>query len=311
MTWMPNVWTHIVFGERTAAKAGYQWPSEDVKPFFRLGAQGPDLFFYHQFWPWKKNKPVEEIGGKIHQESCGPFLVDMIRYGHRHSSDFYLQAYILGFLTHHVLDRNAHPYIIYRSGEKDHKHQRLEVIIDTLLMDEQRGIKTWKTPVYKEIDVGRPLYEPIQKMLEELIWEFFPGNAENLPPQFVDQSYQDMLRALKILFDPIGWKNKAFKTQVSPFSYQKVTINNDYFNREHQAWYHPSDEEEKHEESFDDLLKQAEEEGIRILSAVLDYWQSGVEQSYFGIEKELGNLTYDTGKDCSQNWEPYFFDPII
>ncbi|HET7657626.1 MAG TPA: zinc dependent phospholipase C family protein [Bacillales bacterium] len=308
---MPNVWTHIIFGEMAAEKAGYLLPSEDVKPFFRLGTQGPDLFFYHNFWPWVKDKPVEMLGSEIHSKSCGPFLMEMIRYGLRHSSDFYLQAYILGFLTHHVLDRNAHPYIIYRSGDKDHKHQTLEVTIDTLLMEELRGLKTWKTPVYKEIDVGHPLYEPIQIMLDELVLKFFPEHAESLPAHYADKSYQDMLKALKILFDPIGWKNKAFKSQISPYSYQKITVEKDYLNRQHNVWYHPSDESEQHEESFDDLLRMAEAEGVRILSAVLDYWKGGLEYGYEGIEKELGNLTYDTGKDCNEKWDIYYFDPII
>ncbi|HEX6923658.1 MAG TPA: zinc dependent phospholipase C family protein [Bacillales bacterium] len=308
---MPNVWTHIYFGEDVADKSSYSVPSEDVKSYFRLGAQGPDPFFYHNFWPWKKEKKVAEIGGKIHRDSCGAFLMEMIRHGFRKSSDFYLQAYILGFLTHHILDRNAHPYIIYRSGNEDHKHQRLECIIDTLLMEELRGIKTWKTPVYEEIDIGRHLYPPIQDMLTVLIEKFYPETASTMPANYIDDAYQDMLKALKVLFDPLGWKNKAFKNQMSAFSYQKVIDDNDYLNREHQTWFHPADNSEKHNESFDDLLKNAEREGIRILTAVLDYWNNGQEHSCEGIEKELQNLAYDTGKDCTLSIENQYFDPIL
>ncbi|HET7580442.1 MAG TPA: zinc dependent phospholipase C family protein [Bacillales bacterium] len=308
---MPNVWTHIYFGEDVAEKSGYSVPSEDVKPYFRLGAQGPDPFFYHNFWPWKKEKPVAGIGGKIHRESCGPFLMEMIQYGAEHSSDLYLQAYILGFLTHHILDRNAHPYIIYCSGNKDHKHQRLEVIIDTLLMKELKGLKTWKTPVYEQINVGKHLYAPVRDMLRVLIERFFPEDAALMPSNYIDDSYRDMIKALKALFDPLGWKNKAFEKQVSAFSYQKVEDDNDYLNRERRNWYHPADDHEEHNESFDDLLKNAEQEGIRILTAVLDYWNNGQEHSCEGIQKELKNLAYDTGKDCTLPLKIRYFDPIL
>lgn len=308
---MPNVWTHIYFGEDVAEKAGYSFPSDDVKPYFRLGTQGPDPFFYHNFWPWKKEKPVAKIGSKIHGESCGPFLMEMIQYGFRQSSDFYLQAYILGFVTHHILDRNAHPYIIYRSGNEDHKHQRLEVIIDTLLMEELRGVKTWKTPVYKKIDIGKHLYEPIEEMLTVMIEEFFPKVAREMPTNYVDQSYQDMIKALRALYDPVGWKNKYFKNQVSAFSYRKVTDEKDYLNRKRTIWYHPTDSSEIHNESFEDLLNVAEREGVRIVSAILDYWNNREEHSYEGIKKEIGNFAYDTGKDCTLEIENQYFDPIL
>lgn len=309
---MPNVWTHIYFGETVAEKAGYLIPSEDVKPYFRLGTQGPDPFFYHRFWPWIKEKPVETIGRKIHTESCGPFLMEMIRYGGgAHPGNFYVQAYILGFVTHHILDRNTHPYIIHRSGNEDNKHQRLEVIIDTLLMEELRGIKTWKTPVYQQIDVGKPLYEPIKDMLETLIAKFFPKTVANMPKRYVEDSYRDMLKALKLLYDPFGWKNKYFANQVSAFSYQKVTDNKDFLNRRRTQWLHPANKNEIHHESFDDLLRKAEDEGIRILRAILDYWNNGQEQNCKGIEKELGNLAYDTGKDCTLPLENRYFAPIL
>lgn len=306
---MPNVWTHILFAEDVADKVGYEVPSDDIKPFLRLGAQGPDPFFYHRFWPWKKDKPVAAIGHKIHNESCGPFLIAMIESG-RQTSDFYLQAYILGFVTHHILDRNAHPYINYRSGKKDHKHQRLEVLIDTLLMEELRGIKTWKTPVYKKIDIGKHLYPPIEQMLETLISRFFPQTAKDMPPHYVDESYQDLLKALKALFDPIGWKNKYLHEQVSPYSYQKASDDRDFLNRNHAVWRHPTNDHETHDESFDELLKQAESEGIRILTAILHYWNHG-EELYVAIEKELGNISYSTGKDCTLDVENQYFDPIL
>ncbi|MEX2103927.1 MAG: zinc dependent phospholipase C family protein [Bacilli bacterium] len=131
---MPNVWTHIQFGRKVVDQIGFS-TDLDLKPFFQLGTQGPDPFFYHNFWPWKKDKSVSAIGSAIHYRSCGAFLMDMIDYGKCQPKNNKLRAYILGFMTHHILDRNAHPYIIYRSGNEGTKHTKLETIIDTLIRD--------------------------------------------------------------------------------------------------------------------------------------------------------------------------------
>ena len=306
---MPNVWTHIIFGEKVANEVGYDI-SEDVKPYFRLGAQGPDPFFYHNFWPWKK-KPVTEIGEKIHYEQCGSFLMKMIDYAREHPNDKKLQAYIIGFLTHHILDRNTHPYIIYRSGNEGNKHQKLEIIIDTLLMKQLHEVDTWKTPVYKEIFIGKKLYEPIGDMLSHLIDSFFPKTAGKMPNNYIEQAYRDMINALKILYDPNGWKNKFLKEHISPFSYQKQVDDRDYLNLEGTTWLHPTIETEQYNQTFFQLLDQAEDEGMTILTTTQKYWNHGDKNTYQSLKEKLGNLSYDTGKDCTLSLINLHFEPIL
>jgi hypothetical protein len=308
---MPNVWTHIVFGEKVVKEAGFSDLSDELKPYLRLGAQGPDPFFYHYFWPWYKKKPVTEVGQKIHYEECGPFLMEMIRYGKEHTHDTKLTAYILGFITHHILDRNTHPYIIYRSGNEGNRHQKLEIIIDTLLMKQWHGIETWKTPVYKQIDVGKQLYPSIHDMLKHLIESFFPGTANRMPAHFIEKSYQDMVLALRVLHDPHGWKNKLLKEKVAPFSYQKSWEDKDYLNLNRVAWLHPADDTEQSHKTFYELFYQAEREGFYILSHVKEYWSSGNAGVFHNLKELVGNRSYDTGKDCSLGLANCHFDPIL
>lgn len=305
---MPNVWTHIHFGETAAKRIGYT-PPPGNENYFKLGTQGPDPFFYHRFWPWLNEKPVSEVGGNIHYRECGPFLTKLIRCGNE--SDPLLQAYILGFVTHHLLDRNAHPYINYRSGNEGNKHQKLEMIIDTLLMEKWRGLRTWKTPVYKEIFVGTSLYKPVQDTLEDLIKTFFPETAAQMPVNYINQSYRDMIKALRLLYDPRGWKNNLLRQYVSSFSYQKVTDNADFLNNNRKEWLHPVDQEEKRHESFVDLYDNAIQEGDMILPAILDYWTEPSQEKLNDIKEKLGNLSYDTGKDCTRSVTNQYFEPIL
>ena len=91
----------------------------------------------------------------MHTKNCGPFLQDMLRQVQGRGLYNPAVVYVLGFITHHILDRNMHPYVFYKSGFKKWDHQRFEIIMDTLIVKRKRGIQTWKTPVWKEIYVGR------------------------------------------------------------------------------------------------------------------------------------------------------------
>ncbi|MBE3555121.1 MAG: zinc dependent phospholipase C family protein [Thermicanus sp.] len=307
---MPNIWTHIHFGETLLRKTGKIPYPEEVKPYFRLGTQGPDPFFYHNFWPWK-TKTVAEIGNKIHHEQCGPFLLEMIRYGKQYKGDEKLKAYILGFITHHLLDRNTHPYIIYRSGNEGKRHSKLEIIIDTLLMKEFRGMDTWKTPVYKEIYIGQELYPPITEMLSKLITYFFPETARQMPRGYVSDSYRHMICAWKILYDPTGIKHLLLREWVSPFSHHKNVGEKDYLNRSRTPWLHPANDHERSSATFFDLLSQAEQEGLIILPLILEYWEDEREGYPEPLIEAIGNRSYDTGKDCTLPLQNRHFDPIL
>jgi hypothetical protein len=305
---MPNVWTHILYGEKLLQEANVSFNHEEIQ-LFKLGTQGPDPFFYHNYLPWKKT-PVAEVGLKLHYEHCGPVLLDLIQVAK--DSDPKVKAYVLGFVTHHLLDRNTHPYIHYKAGYKGNDHQKLEIIIDTLLMKEERNLETWNTPVYKEIDVGKQLYNPIEKMLATVIKKYYPTTAKKMPKDYVGQSYKHMKQALKILFDPIGWKTKVLKEKVSSFTYQKDFIEKDYLNKEKNTWYHPATKEEESTESFYELFNKAEEEGKQILPTIIAFWNSeNSEENLDQLKRLLANISYDTGKDVALNLENKYSDRIL
>ncbi|TCS84194.1 zinc dependent phospholipase C family protein [Tepidibacillus fermentans] len=107
---MPNDWTHLLFWERVAAQSGIYFSSQQKE--FQLGTQGPDHFFYYYLWPWKKkDRSVIEIGTQIHKEHCGKFLLHTIDYLKENPNPI-LKAYVYGFISHHILDRNPYIFIV-------------------------------------------------------------------------------------------------------------------------------------------------------------------------------------------------------
>ncbi|MEI5908961.1 zinc dependent phospholipase C family protein [Bacillus spongiae] len=306
---MPNIWTHIVFAERLLEEVPLITFNNKEKSYYRYGSQGPDPFFYHRFWPWKKSE-VPQIGLNIHYQHCGPFLMDMIKEG-RETNDLNVRAYILGFITHHILDRKTHPYIIFRSGEEGYKHQLLETTIDTLMVKRERNLDTWNHPAYEQIEVGENILFPIEDLLTRLIQKYFPDSIKLAPTRFVNESYQDMIKAFKFFHDPSGLKNKLLFGKIKPFSHRKRFPNKDYLNEKKQEWLHPTNEQEKKSSSFIELYEDALHEGKEIFHLLEEYWIQNDPHVFSLIKQKIGNFSYDTGKDSTTREELQFFDPIV
>ncbi len=304
---MPNVWTHIIFAEDLCKKIGREDLLETSAPLLNYGAQGPDPFFYHHFWPLAKDQQVSEAGMKLHTEQCGPFLLNMIKKGRTMENQ--VQAFILGYVSHHSLDRNTHPYIHYRAGYEKNKHQKLEVNIDTLMLKKHRGLDSWKSPAYKKFSLQLKK-KPIAHLLESLIDEYYPEMSSSFPRHYILQSYRDMKQAQTILFDPWGWKNKVLGSMVSSFSHQPLSDEKDYLNEQKNLWRHPATNEAIRL-SFLELYERAFSEAAELFSMILDYWDRDESYLLHNIEEILGNISYDTGLPLSLNYTNVYSDPIV
>ncbi|HLQ71916.1 MAG TPA: hypothetical protein VK142_08940, partial [Bacillota bacterium] len=223
-------------------------------------------------------------------------------------SHLIIQAYVFGYITHHILDRNAHPYIHYKAGYSGNNHQKLEVFIDTIMMEKFHHLKTWKVPVHKEINVGFSINKDIVDLLHQTIKTHFPKVSFDTTA-YIQKAYKDMKRALKILSDPYGWKNKILKSLVSAYSHRPIKDDIDYLNMQHTTWHHPATNEAC-TKSFVDLYNQGRVEGITILTEVLKYWYHGQDNRTV-IKDLLGNVSYDTGKPLSLNLKNKYSYPIV
>ncbi|MDC3413553.1 zinc dependent phospholipase C family protein [Aquibacillus sp. 3ASR75-11] len=302
---MPNVWTHILFCEDMLEVIDTPPQHAQQEPFLNIGAQGPDPFFYYNFWPWKQGKLAHEIGSALHTYRCGDFLMDLIR-GAK-DADVSTKAYVFGFVTHHVLDRNAHPFIHYHAGYEKNKHQKLEIIIDTVILERFRKLKTWKAPVYKEIDAGSFLHQGITDLLHHVIKKHYPFQLDNT---YIQKAYRDMKLALKVLYDPYGWKNTFFAPVISSFSHQSIKDDVDYLNESHHTWYHPATNEPSNK-SFLDIYECARAEGQVIMSELLYYWHKPSTQSEEKLRKLIQNISYDTGKPVELELKLQYCEPIV
>lgn len=278
---------------------------------FSLGCQGPDFLFYHNFLPWKKDKKLNELGSLMHKDACGPFLLDLVRQVQGRGLYNPAVLYVLGFLTHHVLDRNLHPYVFYKSGFKKWDHQRFEIIMDTLYAKHERDILTWHTPVWKEIYVGDKFPLGIVPTLTAATAKHYPSIAVQMSDSDWDDAYRDMIRAQRLFHDPHGIKRILTLGQISPFVYTKHPTPRDYFNESKSTWNCPTNPNDIYTYSVWELLETAMEDALLVLQAAIQVLQSGAERDYDILREVIGNRSYETGKNCELNLPITFVQPIL
>ncbi|MFC5452997.1 zinc dependent phospholipase C family protein [Paenibacillus aestuarii] len=309
---MPNIWTHLIFGQELLTHMGHTNVMNDkqLKHVLSLGCQGPDFLFYHNFLPWKKDKKLSTLGSSMHTDACGPFLLDLVRQVQGRGLYNPAVLYVLGFLTHHILDRNMHPYVFYKSGFKKWNHQRFEVIMDTIVLKRKRGLSTWETPVWKEIYVGEAFPLGIVPALSRSASKHYPVAAD-LSENDWNDAYRDMIRAQKLFHDPSGIKRLLTLGQIAPFVYTKKPAPLDYMNEAKAVWNCPTSLAETYTYSVWDLWDIALEDGLTVLHAAIRALQSGKDADFAAFSHVLGNRSYETGKPCGEGHEIVHVQPII
>lgn len=109
---MPALITHHLFGEESLNRLpdGIV-TSDDERAAFLLANQGPDPFFFRFRTP--HSSACMELGRVMHRSRMSAAfaaLRDGVEHLQKHDARVG-RAWVLGLLSHYVLDRNAHPFV--------------------------------------------------------------------------------------------------------------------------------------------------------------------------------------------------------
>lgn len=312
---VPDLWTHIIYGNEIMGRITDSAWRELVarrQAWFDLGCQGPDLFFYYNFWPWKKGTAVGEL---LHHGQTTRFFMTTLRYARDYEGPDCdgLRAYLLGFLCHFAVDVSTHPYIHHISGipDPDHpelvgNHKRIEAAIDVLLAREKSGLEPHDTPVRDRLWLGPELPTTLSRFYQAVLPEVLPAGAAGPElPRLASKSYSDMMKALALFHDPLDRKRCLLglldpllrrQVRVSVFFYPwQVDAREDLLNEGRAQWCHPQEPETVSRASLRDLLDQAVHLGTTMVEAAIAYWSG--EANANRLRQAIPNLSYSTARD--------------
>ena len=108
---MPALVSHHLFAESSLKQAApHLANAAAAAPMaFRWGAQGPDIFFYHQ--PLYENH-ISRTGHLVHEERVARMFSELTAECARLNTPEAM-AYVLGYCCHYTLDRIVHPFVTY------------------------------------------------------------------------------------------------------------------------------------------------------------------------------------------------------
>jgi hypothetical protein len=260
--------------------------SREYRAAFFLGCQGPDIFYHNQ-----RTRPVAlEYGTLLHRRGYGLFSAimlkmglpdpppdaDDIRMGRREKGINALGAYSLGFMTHAVLDRFCHPYIVYKSQYPDSEggnaaerkagragrprnppeqgllgrggHPFFERILDALMLRRLRGqdISSWDQDILAGILESPPL--GLKELLCRALTAAFPERAgtdrklvQRIDNAFLDAAFFYRLtapRRTSLRHAPAS--GPAMDSGLLIYLYpEDLPGDIDFLNLDHRAWFDP------------------------------------------------------------------------
>lgn len=130
---MPTTYTHYRFGQDVYKRLPLNIrKSIDESPdLYNIGVHGPDILFYYH--PLSKNE-ITQRGNAMHDESAIAFFErcrTRLKRNFRASKSL---AYVLGFMTHFMLDSECHPFVGKWIEESGVSHLEIEMEFDRMLL---------------------------------------------------------------------------------------------------------------------------------------------------------------------------------
>lgn len=311
---MPAQFAHILSGEealRAADPAFAQAVLSDRErgAWFRLGCQGPDLFYHNQ-----RTMPSGlHYGSLAHRRNYGLLVEGALRelLGHEGGREGAMggpaaggsgafdaaQAWLLGFACHAALDRALHPYVVYRAGwalpgrpETEafrSAHAFLERLLDLGLLAATRGQEA------AAFGLGAALPRPdapdfreaaaaVRALLSAGLREAFPRAAggDALLGSRIANALEDGLGFLRAT-DPAHTRGagpeflrrqaeQAGPRQIALLYPDEIPAGLDFMNRRRETWLHPAGDGRSSDEGVLELFSRGTEEARRALAALLE-----------------------------------------
>jgi hypothetical protein len=330
---MPAQILHALFGEDVTAEIyrrigprfgivadkALEKINREYRAAFFLGCQGPDIFYHN-----RRTRPVAlEYGGLLHRRGYGlisALLLKMglpdpppdeedIRMGRREKGINALGVYSLGFMTHAVLDRFCHPYIVYKSQDLAPAsllgrgaHPFFERILDVLMLRFLRGREplSWDQ---EGILTGILEHPPpgLKEMLCRALTAGFPERAgkDRKLVQRIDSAFFDAAHFYRLTAPqrtrPCGSGAPGMKIDPGVLIYlypEHLPSGIDFLNMDHGPWYDPGEppgpgKEPPDTRSFPDIYAQAVGAAADSLApCITQYLLSGV----FPIREAAGSI---------------------
>jgi len=330
---MPSQLLHTLFGEDVIAgiyrRMENRFGIEAAKTLeavqntwknvFALGCQGPDIF-YHS----RRRRPVGlEYGTLLHRRGIGLFVAELLDMAFPASQAKVIDergVYALGFMTHAVLDRAAHPFIVYKtyvppkygSISYAQAHAFFERIIDVRMLKIVRGLElsSWNQErMLAETCANPPPH--VKELLAQALIRTFPERAgkDGQLQRRIENTFHDsavfyrLTAPVNVPREILEVPPAAHKNHLVYIYPEELPEQVDFLNLEKRPWFYPAGEKREDTRSFPEMYAEAVEKAVDSFAGIISRY---LEQGFFPKEAlalAVGNgglsIVDDAGFPCS------------
>lgn len=284
---MPDFWTHIMCGDMILQQMGDESFKKLIKAnrkYFNFGCQGPDFFFYNNFWPWLRDKTGPKAGNILHEKKTKALIVEMAHYLKScNEAGFPLAiGYLSGFMAHYVIDKRTHPFI-YERTSTNAQHKLFELKMDAVLIKKYWDKEVHKLSPVTAIDIGSDLNNSIVECYSTVFYKIYNIKVSR---DTINESYRDMKKAMSILYSP--FRVKKYLCQLLDI-FLPVNVSLFFYESSPDENFLSADEFDE----FEKLLSYGVLEGSRLVNKLKMYFSGQIPLDDFA--SGLNNISF-TGK---------------
>ena len=285
----------------------------DQKELLKTSAQSMDTLFFYNITKFNKGKRIRDFGDYFHDHDTYLFFETLINYikynGYGQKPD--VMAYLYGMLSHYVLDSNLHPFIVYKTGDKNMLHPEVESYFDNYLIKLKEQAVPWKFKCHNFCFNTKKLSPTLKEVINFTYKETFDINNMS---KFYLKAIKDMKSFYKIFrYDPTGIKYKFYNLvdficpksfrRKSPLSYH-LKMNESYYNLDHKTWYNPTTKKIKSNKSILDIYVTSLHECVNLINNINEY----IYNDKGNLKDILKNVSYLTGRETEKHYELKYFE---
>lgn len=283
---MPAAITHYLQVERVINGLKKLHPNfEYNRDAVLCGAQGPDFILCHRALPGQKGDSIKKYGAYLQDENINNLQRMIFNTIKNDTSKNLINSYIIGFLSHSILDRLAYPFISFsaESLNKIYKDKSLKICrnnvkstIDVIILRYEKQQLPTELRLKTLVPQNEKVFTFMQTFFTNLINDNYNANVKN---EDILEAITDFRKFLGLMTDRTGKKKDFFKKiekwtgkdeYMSSFIRDMTEDDSyDYSNLSHKIWNWPLDSEINRTESFFDIYEKSIVDSISTLDKLI------------------------------------------
>lgn len=290
---------------------------------YRFGSMGGDIFYYYNAASAHPDAWVNGTGDFFHSHVNELFgnAKNFIKQLPKEDAGK-LTVYLMGFISHHSLDAQSHPFINYFGGCRidgreeteiyRYTHKRYEVLLDMLFAGYRKEpmcdvLQLAQLP-QEDINLITRLYQYLLKVMKkEIIPDNLLSSCLKDYKKLIKISNQSYLYPFMSLADKIAKEKYRFTRPFYAMSSLEKQL--DIMNLSHQMWADPCDEHDKMRFSYPEIFGYAVRDGAKRMKKYYDFLHDvGNDKKSDTIFK---NIDFSTGSSVYQKEDIKFMKCIL